>query len=132
MSQRLSWMSIPDLVRVCGDDAEVGEDELEEVEDLQARVEDEGAEDAAGFEARRERARSRVVLPVPTSPVRTMNPLCAQMPYSSVARASRVCGIRTRKRGSGLSANGVLWRWKKLLYMVIPGHRRVGLFGACG
>src|SRR5664280_1376268 len=78
-------------------------------------------------EARAER--SRVVLPVPTAPVRTMNPLCALMPYSRVARASRVCGIRTRKRGSGLSAKGVLWRWKKLLYMVIRGIRERGNLG---
>src|ERR1035437_9436877 len=61
--------------------------------------------------------RSSVVFPVPTSPVRTMKPLCAEMPYSSVARASRVCGIIYRKRGSGLLPNGFIFRWKKLLYM---------------
>ena len=66
--------------------------------------------------------RRRVVLPVPTSPVSTMNPLRAEMPYSSVARASRVCGIMYMKRGSGLPAKGLLCRWKKLLYMIIPTH----------
>ena len=54
--------------------------------------------------------RSRVVLPVPTSPTRTMKPLRAEIPYSSPARASRVCGIMYRKRGSGLVLKGLLCR----------------------
>ena len=46
MSQRLSWSSIPLLVREVWREAEVGEHELEEVQRLEQRVEDERGVDA--------------------------------------------------------------------------------------
>ena len=49
---------------------------------------------------------SRVVFPVPTSPVRTRNPLFSWAPYTSWARASRCAGVRNRNLGSGVALNG--------------------------
>ena len=66
---------------------------------------------------------------MPTSPVRTMNPLCAEMPYSSVARASRVCGIMYRNRGSGLPANGIDLEMEEALIHGYPGASAASSLG---
>ena len=92
MSQRLSWMSMPDLVRVVG-----VMPKSERTNSRKSRVSRRGLKTKEVVTRRpwkEARARrSRVVLPVPTSPVRTVKPLRAEMPYSRHARASRVCGI---------------------------------------
>src|SRR5258708_35858023 len=61
---------------------------------------------------------TRVVFPVPTSPVSVMNPLRACIPYISPDSASSICLVRNRYRGSGLTLNGFSFSPKKLLYII--------------
>src|SRR5438874_4068218 len=62
---------------------------------------------------------TRVVFPVPTSPVNVMNPLRVCMPYINPESASSICFVRNRYRGSGLTLNGFSFSPKKLLYMIV-------------
>src|SRR5258707_10622096 len=62
---------------------------------------------------------TRVVFPVPTSPVSVMNPLRACIPYISPDSASSICLVRNRNRGSGLTLNGFSFSPKKLLYIFV-------------
>ena len=85
-------------------DPEILEDELQEPVEAEHGVHDHGD---GGLRSRRwSSVCSSVVLPVPTSPVRTVKPVLSRTPYSSWASASRWPGVRNRNRGSGVVLNG--------------------------
>src|ERR1700722_4201147 len=48
-----------------------------------------------------------------------MNPLRVWMPYIKPVSASSICFVRYRKRGSGLTLNGLSFSLKQLLYIAV-------------
>src|SRR6516162_61091 len=58
-----------------------------------------------------------VVFPVPTSPVRRTKPLRLWIPYVRQARASSVCRVKNKYRGSGFTLNGLARSPKNSLYI---------------
>ena len=76
-----------------GRNAKVSEHKFKKVEHIETRIEDKGRRNAILGRKSFRTALSRVVFPVPTSPVMTTKPLRAAMPYCRQASASRICGV---------------------------------------